>query len=110
MLAALLGLSTQLGKVTLPGFVGKKPGATSQRARAGREKIELSILNNENRKGPLAGEPGQGCAEKPQLLPPSSHTARGDLPSPNQRCGGGEKKHPAPAGEGLGAGRGKGTG
>lgn len=29
MLAALLGLSTQLGKVMLPGFVGNKPGATS---------------------------------------------------------------------------------
>ena len=59
MLAGLLGLFTQLRKVPLPGFVGNKPGATThppQHAQAGRKKrarIDLSVLNNENRKVPL---------------------------------------------------------
>lgn len=59
MLAVLLGLSTQLGKVPLPEFVGNKPRATTyplQYAQAGRKKrarIDLSVLNKENRKVPL---------------------------------------------------------
>ena len=40
MLVALLGLSTQLGKVPLPGFIGNEPGATThpQHAQGGRKK------------------------------------------------------------------------
>lgn len=53
MLAVLLGLSTQLGKVPLPEFVGNEPGATThplQYAQAGRKKRARIDLCPEQRK------------------------------------------------------------